>query len=66
MEKLSLKELEVLKYLVLGLINRQIAQKMSIKTCTVKAHISSIMKKLQVSNRTQAVYSAIKNKLIDI
>lgn len=66
MYKLSLKELEVLKYLVMGFINKQIAEKMCITHYTVKAHISSIMYKLNVTTRTEAAYVAIKNKIIDI
>ena len=66
MYKLSLKELEVLSYLVQGLINKQIAEKMCVTHSTVKAHISSIMYKLHVTTRTEAAYVAIKNKIIEI
>ena len=64
--KLSLKELEVLNYLVIGLVNKQIAEKMCITSSTVKAHVSSIMNKLNVTTRTGAAYVAIKNKIIKI
>jgi DNA-binding NarL/FixJ family response regulator len=38
-----------------GLLNKQIAYELSVTEATVKAHVTAIMRKLGVSNRTQAV-----------
>lgn len=65
MDKLSEKEKEVLKLVAVGLNNEEISLKISTTIYTVKAHISSIMKKLGVENRTKAAYYAYKYKLLD-
>jgi DNA-binding NarL/FixJ family response regulator len=43
-----------------GMLNKQIAYDMGISEATVKAHVTAIMNKLGVSNRTQAVLAASK------
>ncbi len=60
------KENEVLRYLVKGLNNKEIGERMFVTSHTVKAHIASILRKLNVTNRTEAVYVIMKDKLIDI
>jgi two-component system, NarL family, nitrate/nitrite response regulator NarL len=58
---LTPKELEVLSELGLGLSNREIAQKLYITENTVKKHVSQILDKLHLSDRTQAaLYANIK------
>lgn len=64
MDKLTERELAVLELLVMGLDNQQIGEKLFLSIHTVKAHVGSIMKKLSASNRTNAAYIAMKNKLI--
>ena len=59
------KEYEVLRYLITGLNNKEISKKMFVTNHTVKAHISSILHKLNVSNRTEAVYVVLTNNLLD-
>jgi DNA-binding NarL/FixJ family response regulator len=44
----------VLKYLVDGLLNKQIAEKLDVSEGTVRAHVTAILRKLNVSTRTQA------------
>lgn len=61
---LSPKEFEVLNYLVKGMCNRDIAEKLCVEIDTVKAHVTSIMKKFGVTNRTEAAYYAIKHKIV--
>ena len=65
-ESLTKRELQVLKELAVGKFNRDIAKEMEISERTVKNHISSIFKKLDVTDRTQAAVFAIRNNLITI
>jgi len=60
------REKEVLNLVVQGRSNQQIADALFISVATVKAHISNILSKLQVSSRTEAIAFAIKNKLVSI
>ena len=53
-DKLTRREIEVLKLLAEGLFNKEIAYKLSISEKTVKNHVSNIFKKIGVSDRTQA------------
>lgn len=63
---LTRKEWIVLEHIANGSNNQVIAKKMGISSSTVKNHISSIFKKFEVNNRTDAVLKAIKNKWIII
>lgn len=64
-ETLTERELEILLMLAEGKTNQEIAEELYIAIKTVKVHVSNILSKLQVSDRTQAVIYAFKNKLID-
>jgi LuxR family maltose regulon positive regulatory protein len=57
-EPLSQRELEVLHLIALGKTNQEIAQQLIVAPGTVKAHTSSIYRKLEVTNRTEAVARA--------
>jgi DNA-binding NarL/FixJ family response regulator len=61
---LSWRELEVLALLVEGKENMEIAQALSISPKTVKHHISSILTKLNVPNRTLAAVEAVSRGLV--
>lgn len=61
---LSSREIDVLKLLATGLHNREIANVLNISEKTVKNHVSNILKKMDVDDRTQAAVAAIKNNLI--
>jgi len=63
-EGLTERELEVLKYMVDGLNNAEIAEKLVISLSTVKYHISNILSKLGVDNRVAAVTTAIQKKMV--
>ena len=65
-EKLTRREIEVLKLLAEGLFNKEIAYKLSISEKTVKNHVSNIFKKIGVFDRTQAAVYAIKNNIVEI
>jgi DNA-binding NarL/FixJ family response regulator len=58
---LSPREAEILKYVTQGLSNKQIASKLGISQQTVKNHMTSILKKLNVDDRTQAAVTALKH-----
>jgi DNA-binding NarL/FixJ family response regulator len=55
---LTPQQTTVLRLLGEGLLNKQIAYELSISESTVKAHVSAILKKLEVSSRMQAVLLA--------
>lgn len=63
---LTKREMEVLKLLSIGLYNKEIGEKLEISERTVKNHISSIFRKINVTDRTQAAVFSIKNNLINI
>ncbi len=60
---LTPQQVRVLMMLSDGLMNKQIAYELSISEATVKAHVSSILQKLDVDSRTQAVIAASKIEL---
>lgn len=51
---LSAREVEILRCLIMGLPNKEISRKLSISEATVKVHVKAVLRKLNVSNRTQA------------
>jgi NarL family two-component system response regulator LiaR len=64
--ELTEREVQVLNLVVQGQSNRQIADAMFISVATVKAHISNILSKLQVSSRAEASAYAIKHKIVSL
>lgn len=62
---LTEREHEVLEWMVNGLTNAQIAQRISISEATVRFHVGNILSKLEANNRTEAVSIAIKHRLVD-
>ncbi len=63
---LTERELTVLKAIAKGMSNKEIGSVCGIAEATVKAHITNILEKLQVADRTQAVTTAIKRGLIHV
>ena len=63
--RLSIRERKVLKLAALGLDNPDIGKILYISPHTVKAHLKKTFRKLDVSNRTEAVYVAVKNHIIE-
>jgi len=62
-DELTERELEVLRLIAAGLSNRDIAEKMVISEKTVKTHVSSILGKLHLDDRTQAAIYALRHGL---
>lgn len=60
MAELTPQQFKVLMLMTQGLLNKQIAYDLGISEATIKAHVTAIMKKLAVNNRTQAVLIAQK------
>lgn len=58
---LSTREIEILDYIARGNSNKEIAKSLKISDQTVKNHITSILKKLSVNDRTAAVVHALKH-----
>lgn len=65
-EKLSNREIEVLKLVSVGMFNKEIGKKLDISERTVKNHMSSIFKKIECTDRTQAAVFAIRNNLVNV
>lgn len=61
---LTTRELDVLTLMVEGLNNTQIAGKLTVSPSTIKSHVSSILSKLGVASRTEAVTLALRNRII--
>jgi NarL family two-component system response regulator LiaR len=61
---LTEREREVLKLMIEGLNNPQIASSLSVSPSTIKSHVSNILAKLGVASRTEAVTLALRNHII--
>ncbi|EAX48926.1 two component transcriptional regulator, LuxR family [Thermosinus carboxydivorans Nor1] len=63
-ERLTYRELEVLQLVAQGLSNSEIAQKLYLSEKTVKNHLTNIFRKINVTDRTQALIYAIRHKIV--
>ncbi len=63
---LTKREIQVLKLVTNGMLNKEIAIRLRISEKTVKNHVSNIFKKIDVSDRTQAAVYAIKTGLVEL
>jgi len=66
LQALSLREMEVLSCITQGLSNKEIAQHLGISQQTVKNHVTSILKKLDVEDRTQAAIFALRRGWVQL
>jgi NarL family two-component system response regulator LiaR len=64
-ERLTLRETEVLRLIARGHSNKEIAAALAISEKTVKAHVSNILQKLHLADRTQAALYAVREKIAD-
>ena len=65
-DPLTARELETLRLVAQGLTNQEIAEKLSISERTVGKHVSNILEKLHLANRTQAALYALRKGLADL
>jgi DNA-binding NarL/FixJ family response regulator len=63
---LSQREIEVLEHVATGLRNKEIAYKLGLSEATVNAHVKRVLEKLHVSDRTQAVTTALRRGIIKL
>ena len=66
LSQLSTRELDVLRLVAKGLSNKEIGSELRVAEGTVKVHVKSILSKLGVSDRTQAIVTAVKRGIIQI
>lgn len=59
-EPLTSRELEILKLVAQGLTNQEIAEQLTVSERTVRTHVSNILSKLHLANRTQAALYALR------
>jgi DNA-binding NarL/FixJ family response regulator len=64
-DPLTARELEVLTELALGRSNREIARSFGVSEKTVKTHVSAVLRKLGVQDRTQAALRALREGLVE-
>ena len=62
---LTNREREVLKVMIAGYSNPQIAETLSVSLSTVKAHVSSIIRKFNVKSRVEVTRDAVKRGFLD-
>lgn len=65
-ERLTPRELEVLRVAARGLSNKEIAARLTISTRTVQVHLANVFAKLRVGSRTEAVMHAVRRGLISV
>jgi len=65
-ERLTAREMDVLRCIAKGFSNQEIAQALFVSEKTVKNHLTNIFRKINVNDRTQALLYALKNKIMTL
>ena len=65
LDQLTVREREVLRLIARGYLYKEIALELSISTKTVEAHVSAVLRKLQLSNRHELSRWAVERRLVD-
>jgi len=66
LSQLSSREVEVLTLIAQGLSNKEIAARLNLVEGTVKVHVTNILGKMRVSDRTQAILAGVKQGIIQL
>lgn len=64
-DRLTMREMDILRLLVCGMTNQEIASRLYLSEKTIKNHLTSVFRKFSVNDRTQAAIYAIKHKIIE-
>ena len=64
LDQLTAREREVLRHIARGYLYKEIAQRLSISTKTVEAHVSAVLRKLQLSSRHELSRWAAERRLL--
>ena len=65
LDQLTPREREVLQYIARGYLYKEIALELGISAKTVEAHVSAVLRKLQLSTRHQLSRWAVERRLVD-
>ena len=65
LDQLTAREREVLRHLARGYLYKEIAHRLGISTKTVEAHVSAVLRKLQLSNRHELSRWAVERRLVE-
>ena len=65
LDQLTAREREVLRYIARGYLYKEVALELSISVKTVEAHVSAVLRKLQLSNRHELSRWAVERRLLD-
>jgi DNA-binding NarL/FixJ family response regulator len=65
LDQLTTREREVLRYIARGYLYKEIALRLGISVKTVEAHVSAVLRKLQLSNRHELSRWAVERRLVD-
>jgi len=65
LDHLTPREREVLRHLARGYLYKEIALRLGISTKTVEAHVSAVLRKLQLSNRHELSRWAVERRLVE-
>lgn len=65
LDQLTAREREVLRHIARGYLYKEIAQRLGISVKTVEAHVSAVLRKLQLSTRHELSRWAVERRLVD-
>jgi DNA-binding NarL/FixJ family response regulator len=65
LDQLTIREREVLRLIARGYMYKEVAQRLDISPRTVEAHVSAVLRKLQLSNRHELSRWAVERRLLD-
>jgi two-component system, NarL family, response regulator LiaR len=65
-DQLTEREMDVLRLIARGMSNKEIASELSVAEKTVKTHVSNILQKLHLADRTQAALYAVRERLVEL